>query len=168
MFNKIRTFRKNNFHKNSSWITPRLTTTWFIVEKIIILGAGFDPINIIVGVFQMSNDIRIWENMIKSCKRSDRMSKKWIWVVLSKIDFFIFLCIKYTFIAEHVIDLGWVITMSSYKNVISKKFTHFLILLIFILCSCDEYFPKYNPWHLSCFKNNYLWPNVYLVSHIIH
>ena len=94
MFKKIRTFRKNNFHKNFSWITPRLTTTWFIVEKIIILGAGFDPINIIVGVFQMSNDIRIWENMIKSCKRSDRMSKKWIWVVLSKIDFFHSLGIK--------------------------------------------------------------------------
>ena len=94
MFNKFRTFRKNNFHKNFSWITPRLTTTWFIVGKTIILGAEFYPINIGVGVFQMSNDIRIWENMIKSCKRSNRMSKKWIWVVLSKIDFFHSLGIK--------------------------------------------------------------------------
>ena len=63
-------------------------------EKKVILGAEFDPINIGVGVFQMPDDIRIWENVIKSCICSDRMSKKWIWVVLSKIDFFHSLGIK--------------------------------------------------------------------------
>ena len=45
-------------------------------EKKVILGAEFDPINIGVGVFQMPDDIRIWENVIKSCICKDRMSKK--------------------------------------------------------------------------------------------
>ena len=154
MFKKIRTFRKNILYKNFSWRTPRLTTLWFMVQKWVILGVELDPINIGVGMFQMPDDIRIWENVIKSCICLDRMSKKWIWVVLSKIDFFHSLGIK-----KYLRCLACERFGMSYSNEFLQK-CH--IQKVHTLFNTFNFYHVFLRWVLS--KNNYLWLNVWLLS----
>jgi len=51
MFKMIRTFRKNNFQKNYSRRTPRLSHIGVYSQKWVILGAVRQHVNVAVGMF---------------------------------------------------------------------------------------------------------------------